>query len=86
MKVAALCCGKGTSALQKDGINGIMKYKDYLDILKQILRTSARKLKLAHVLVFQENNDPNHISKDVTKWLKDKKVKGLTWPTQTFVL
>uniref|UniRef100_A0A0E9V558 Uncharacterized protein n=1 Tax=Anguilla anguilla TaxID=7936 RepID=A0A0E9V558_ANGAN len=36
--------GRGTGALQK--IDGIMRKEDYVEILKQHLKTSARKLKL----------------------------------------
>ncbi|CDQ97967.1 unnamed protein product [Oncorhynchus mykiss] len=46
----------------------------YVDILKQHLKTSVRKLKLCHKWVFQMDNDPKHNSKVVTKWLKDNKV------------
>jgi transposase len=29
------------------------------------------------------DNDPNHTSKIVAKWLKDNKVKVLEWPPQS---
>ena len=51
-----------------------------MDILKQHLKTSVRKLKLGHKLVFQMDNDPKHTSKVVAKWLKDNKVKVLERP------
>ena len=54
--------GKGTGALQK--IDGIMRKEDYLQILKQHLKTSATKLKLGRN--FQQDNDPKHTSKVVT--------------------
>ncbi|KAF7662949.1 hypothetical protein LDENG_00221810 [Lucifuga dentata] len=53
--------------------------EDYLKILKQHLKTSARKFKLGPNLVFQQDNDPKH----VTKWLQDNKVKVLEWPSQS---
>ena len=53
-----------------------------MDILKQHLKTSVRKLKLGRKWVFQMDNDPKHTSKVVAKWLKDNKVKVLEWPTQ----
>ena len=56
----------GTGALHK--INGIRK-ENYVDILKQHLKTSVRKLKLGVKWAFQMDNDPKHISKVVTKWL-----------------
>ena len=54
-----------------------------MDILKQHLKTSFRKLKLGRKWVFQMDNDPKHTSKVVAKWLKDNKVKLLAWPSQS---
>ena len=48
----------GTGALHK--IDGIMRTENYVDILKQDLKTSVRKLKLGHKWVFQMDNDPKH--------------------------
>ncbi|CDQ82216.1 unnamed protein product [Oncorhynchus mykiss] len=70
-----------TGALHK--IGGIMREENYVDILKQHLKTSVRKLKLGRKWVFQMNNDPKHTSKVVEKWLKDNKVKVLEWPSQS---
>ena len=67
-----------TGALHK-----IMKKGNYVDILKQHLKTSVRKLNLGRKWVFQMDNDPKHTSKDVAKWLKDNKVKLLEWPSQS---
>ena len=53
-----------------------------MDILKQYLKTSVRKLKLGRKWVFQMNTDPKRTSKVVAKWLKDNKVKVLEWPSQ----
>jgi hypothetical protein len=72
-----LCCRTG--ALHK--IDGIMrggKLCGYID-----LKTSVRKLKLGRKLVLHMDNDPKHTSKVVAKWLKDKKVKVLEWPSQS---
>ena len=71
----------GTGALHK--IDGIMREENYVDILKQHLKTSVRKLKLGRKWVFQMDNDPKHTSKVVAKWLKDNKVKVLEWPSQS---
>ena len=54
-----------------------------MDILKQHLKTSIRKLKLGCKLVFQMDNDTKHTSKVVEKWLRDNKVKVLEWPSQS---
>ena len=68
-----------TGALHK--INGIMRQENYVDILKQHLKTSVRKLKLGRKWVFQMDNDPKHTSEVVAKWLQDSKVKVLEWPS-----
>ena len=71
----------GTGALHK--IDGTMREKNDVYILKQHLKTSVRKLKLGRKWVFQMDNDPKHTSKVVAKWLKDNKVKVLEWPSQS---
>uniref|UniRef100_A0AAZ3Q5V4 Tc1-like transposase DDE domain-containing protein n=1 Tax=Oncorhynchus tshawytscha TaxID=74940 RepID=A0AAZ3Q5V4_ONCTS len=63
-------------------IHGMRQDND-VDILKQHLKTSVRKLKLGHKWVSQMDNDPKHISNVVAKWLKDDKVKVLEWPSQS---
>uniref|UniRef100_A0AAZ3Q250 Tc1-like transposase DDE domain-containing protein n=1 Tax=Oncorhynchus tshawytscha TaxID=74940 RepID=A0AAZ3Q250_ONCTS len=60
-----------------------MREENYVDILKQHLKTSVRKLKLGRKWVFQIDNDPKHASKVVAKWLKDNKVKVLEWSSQS---
>ena len=71
----------GTGALHK--IDGIMRGENYVNILKQHLKTSVRKLKLGRKWVLQMDNDPKHTSKVVAKWLKDNKVKVMEWPSQS---
>jgi hypothetical protein len=56
---------------------GIMRKENYVDILKQHLKTSVRKLKLGRKWIFQMDNDHNLASEVVVKWLKDNKVKVL---------
>ena len=63
----------GTGALHK--IAGIMRMEYFVDILKQHLKTSVRKLKLGRKCIFQMEHDPKHTSKVVAKWLKNNKVK-----------
>uniref|UniRef100_A0AAZ3SMK8 Tc1-like transposase DDE domain-containing protein n=1 Tax=Oncorhynchus tshawytscha TaxID=74940 RepID=A0AAZ3SMK8_ONCTS len=70
-----------TGALHK--IDGIKREENYVDILKQHLKASGRKLKLGRKWVFQMENDPKHTSKVVAKWLQDNKVKVLGWPSQS---
>ena len=71
----------GTDALHK--IDVIMRNDNYVDILKQHLKTSLRKLKLGCKYVFEMDNDAKQTSKVVAKWLKDEKVKLLEWPSQS---
>ena len=71
----------GTGALHK--IDGIRSQENYVDILKQHLKISVRKLKLGRKWVFQMDNTPKHTSKVVAKLLKDNKVKVLEWPSQS---
>uniref|UniRef100_A0AAZ3P8U3 Transposase Tc1-like domain-containing protein n=1 Tax=Oncorhynchus tshawytscha TaxID=74940 RepID=A0AAZ3P8U3_ONCTS len=70
----------GSGALHKR--DGIMRQENYVDILKQHLKTAVRKLKLGCKWVFQTDNDPKHTSKVVAFWLKDNKVKVLEWPSK----
>ena len=74
----------GNGALHK--IDGIMRKEEYVDILKQHLKTSVRKLKLGRKWVFQMDNDSKHTSKVVAKWHKDNNVKVLEWPSQSLDL
>jgi hypothetical protein len=69
----------GTGTLHK--IDVFMRMENYVDILKQHLKTSVRKLKVGCNWVFQMDNDPKHTSRDMEKWLKDNKVKVLEWPS-----
>ena len=71
----------GTGALHN--IDGVMREENDVDILKQHLKTSVRKLMLVRKWVFQMDNDPKNTSKVVAKWLKDNKVKVLEWPSQS---
>ena len=57
--VGVLAAG-GTGAHK---IDGFMKYENDVDIWKQHLKTSVRKLKIGCKWVFQMDNDPKHTSK-----------------------
>ena len=71
----------GTGALHK--IDGIMSMENYVDILKQHLKTSVRKLKLGRKWSSNWIMTPKHTSKVVAKWLKDNNVEVLEWPSQS---
>jgi hypothetical protein len=70
--MGVLCCRRDWS------IDCIMREENDVDILKQYLKTSVRKLK--RKWVFRMDNDPKHTYKVVAKWLKDNNVKVLDWP------
>ena len=53
--VVGVLCSGGTGALHN--IDGIIREANYVDILKQHLKTSVRKLKLGRKWVFQMDND-----------------------------
>ena len=55
----------GTGALHK--IDGFKRKEKYVDILKQHLKTSVRKLKLGRKWAFQMGKDPKRTSKVVAK-------------------
>ena len=48
----------GSAAVKK--VNGIMKKKDYLQILQENLNSSARRLGVGCSGVFQQDNGPKH--------------------------
>ena len=61
-------------------IEGNMTGQMYCDILEKNLLPSVKKLKLRKKWIFQQDNDPKHMSHVVTKWLDKKGVKRLFWP------
>ena len=77
----ACFAAEGTGPLHK--IDGIMTRDNYVDVLKQHLKTSVRKLKLGRNWVFQMDNDPKHTSNVVEKCIKDNKVEKLELPSQS---
>ena len=60
-------------------VNGIMKKEDYRDILEVNLKQSARNLGMGRRWIFQQDNDPKHTSKLVSKWLADERINILPW-------
>ena len=61
----------------------IMDANMYQEILEKRLKASARKLGLGRKFTFQQDGDPKHTAKSVTKWLSDNKVKVLDWVAQS---
>ena len=71
----------GTGNLVK--VQGIMRKEDYIKILEENVKDSARKLHLGRRWKYQQDNDPKHTAKVVTKWFKDNGVNVLEWPSQS---
>ena len=71
-----------TAYTWKWSVNGTMKKEQYIKILNNI-RQSAEKLGLGHQWTFQQDNDPKHTAKVVKKWLADKNINVLQWPSQS---
>ncbi|XGW34641.1 hypothetical protein V3C99_018542, partial [Haemonchus contortus] len=73
-------CGKGVGPLHR--IEGKMDAKMYLNIMETVIwpfvRSTARSGS-----IFQQNNDPKHRSKLVTKWFRNSNVPLLTGPLQS---
>ncbi|KAK3556411.1 hypothetical protein QTP70_008102 [Hemibagrus guttatus] len=59
-----------------------MKKEQYIKILNNNFRQSAEKLGLGHQWTFQHANDPKHTAKVVKKWIADKNINVLQWPSQ----
>ena len=53
-------------------IDGKMNSAVYQKILKENIRPSVCALKLKHSWILQQDNDPKHISKSTSEWLKKK--------------
>ena len=62
-------------------IEGLMKSDDYITILEENLKTSARSLGLGRRWFFQHDNDPKHKSKSTTAWLQKNQVTVLPKPS-----
>ena len=78
--VGVLCCRRDWCTSQNRWHH---EEENDVDILKQHLKTSVRKLMLGLKWVFQMDNDPKYTSKVVAKCLKDNKVNILEWPSQS---
>ncbi|KAK3550762.1 hypothetical protein QTP70_004600 [Hemibagrus guttatus] len=66
-------------------VNSTMKKEQYIKILNNNnnIRQSAEKLGLGHQWTFQHNNNPKHTAQVVKKWLADKNINVLQWPSQS---
>ena len=76
--MGVLCCRRDWCTSQNSWHHEAGKLGEYIEATSQVI-----KLKLGRKWVFQKDNDTQHTSKVVAKWLKDNKVKVLEWPAQT---
>ena len=64
-------------------VEGRMDSTKYQDILEANVRRSVQKLKLKRGWVFQQDNDLKHTSKSTMKYLQERRMKVLEWPSQS---
>ena len=57
--------------------------KVYKQILQENLMFSIESLELPSDYIFQQDNDPKHITKSTKKWLSENNVNVLQWPSQS---
>ena len=62
-------------------IDGNMTREVCRDILQRNLFESVKKLNLRRNWVLQHDNDPKHRPHIVTKWLDEKRVERVKWPS-----
>ena len=60
-----------------------MLFRSYFIHIEATSQDIIQEVKVWLQMVFQMDNDPKPTSKVVAKWLKDKKVKVLEWPSQS---
>lgn len=71
----------GTGNLVK--VEGIMRKEQYMKIMNENIRQSAKKLGLGSKWTYQQDNDPKHTAKMVKKWFQDNNINVLQWPSQS---
>jgi transposase len=65
-------------------IDGIMKAEDYCHILSTSFKDTLDYWCLnKHEIIFQQDNDPKHTSKQAKEWFKDEGIQVLSWPAQS---
>ena len=77
------CMGwNGVGALTE--VQEIMNADQYCDILDEGVQESFEVLEMPErERIFQQDNDPKHTSKKVTKWFQDNNVEVMVWPAQS---
>jgi hypothetical protein len=74
----------GTERLVR--VEGKMNGAKYSQILDENLLQSTQDLRLRQRFTFQQDNDPKHSAKTTKKWLRDKSLNVLEWPSQSLDL
>ena len=74
----------GTGRLVR--FKGKMNGAKYSQILDENLLQSAQDLRLRQRFTFQQDNDLKHSAKTTKKWLRDKSLNVLEWPSQSLDL
>jgi len=65
-------------------VQGIMNGEQYCEILEAGVVESYEKLEMAEgERIFQQDNDPKHMSNRATQWFKDHDIQVLVWPAQS---
>ena len=65
-------------------VQGIMDGQQYCEILEDGVVESFEKLEMAEgERIFQQDNDPKHMSNKATKWFEDNDIQVLVWPAQS---
>ena len=63
-------------------IDGTMYKEQYEKILVENVKQSAKKLKMRS-FIFQQDNDPKHTARTVSKWFVNNKINFLVWRSQS---
>jgi len=64
-------------------IEGKMDRELYKAILEDELQQTLNYSKSVDDIIFQQDNDPKHMSKKAQKWFQDNGVTVLKWPAQS---
>ena len=67
-------------------IDGIMNTDKYISIINNNLEEATVKMNLEEEFIFQQNNDPKHVTKTSMKFFSDSDIKLLEWPAQSLDL
>jgi transposase len=64
-------------------VNGNLEKEQFHKILQTQMVPSARELFSGEEWIFQQDNDPKHTAKKNKKYLQNKNINVLTWPSQS---